>query len=198
MPTRDILFPMMSYPTPPANGSIEKAVAMAAGLGAPCITARSGGLRPPALSRTARSACEAPRLIVRQAWRLCHSPYRGSNRLAGAAIMVGRFPVPYVGTQAWASPNRAAYFLGGRPTLRACAVSMSAASFNHCAAKSTNFCLRSGLSVSPAIRAQVAERERHSLGSPGMDHHAPTGSPCRASLRGHLRATGEATWRAYV
>ena len=34
MPTRDILFPMMSYPTPPTNGSIEKAVAVAAGLGA--------------------------------------------------------------------------------------------------------------------------------------------------------------------
>ena len=32
MPTRDILFPMMSYPTPPTNGSVEKAVAMAAGV----------------------------------------------------------------------------------------------------------------------------------------------------------------------
>ena len=34
MSIKDILFPMLSYPTPPANGSIEKAVALASGLGA--------------------------------------------------------------------------------------------------------------------------------------------------------------------
>jgi nucleotide-binding universal stress UspA family protein len=34
MPTRDILFAMMSYPTPTANGAVERAVSFAAGLGA--------------------------------------------------------------------------------------------------------------------------------------------------------------------
>src|SRR6266576_3620676 len=34
MPTRDILFPMLSYPAATATGSIEKAVSLAAGLGA--------------------------------------------------------------------------------------------------------------------------------------------------------------------
>jgi hypothetical protein len=34
MPTRDILFPMISYPTATANGAVEKAVGLAASLGA--------------------------------------------------------------------------------------------------------------------------------------------------------------------
>ena len=34
MPTRDILFPMLSYPTRPESGSIESAASVAAALGA--------------------------------------------------------------------------------------------------------------------------------------------------------------------
>ena len=34
MPIRDVLFPMMSFPTPPTSGSIEKAVALSGRLGA--------------------------------------------------------------------------------------------------------------------------------------------------------------------
>jgi hypothetical protein len=34
MPIRDILFPMLSYPTATAADSVEKAVTVAAGLGA--------------------------------------------------------------------------------------------------------------------------------------------------------------------